>query len=192
MIRIAILASGSGSNAENIARYFQNSTDISIALIAANKADAFVLERAKKLDIPSCVFSKEEMQNGALQEKLKGQKIDWIVLAGFLLRIPQSMVEAFPNKIINIHPALLPNYGGKGMYGMNVHKAVIAAKEKKSGITIHYVNENYDKGAIIFQGQCEITAGDTAEDLAQKIHQLEYANFPKVIDEVITGKSNKC
>ena len=189
MTRIAILASGSGSNAENIAGYFQNKSTVSIALIAANKADAYVLERAKKLAIPSFVFSKEEMKNGILEKQLKSQEIDWVVLAGFLLKIPTALVDAYPNRIINIHPALLPNYGGKGMYGMNVHKAVVAAKEKFSGITIHYVNENYDEGAIIFQGKCELGVEDSPEDLAQKIHQLEYENFPRVIDEVITGKN---
>lgn len=188
MIRIAILASGSGSNAENIAGYFQNNSSVSIALIAANKADAYVLERAKKLEIPSLVFSKDELQKGHLEAQLKALQIDWIILAGFLLKIPSTLVAAYPNKIINIHPALLPNYGGKGMYGMNVHKAVIAAKEPVSGITIHYVNEHYDEGAIIFQGECTITANDTPEDLAQKIHKLEYAHFPRVIDKVITGK----
>lgn len=189
MIRIAILASGSGSNAENIAGYFKNNTEVSIALVGANKADAYVLERAKKLEIPSLVFSKADMISGQLEADLKAAQIDWIVLAGFLLKIPQSLVTAFPNKIINIHPALLPAYGGKGMYGMNVHKAVIAAKEKESGITIHYVNENYDEGAIIFQGHCAISETDSPEDLAQKIHQLEYANFPRVIGEVLASKS---
>ena len=183
--RIAILASGSGSNAENIAGYFKEKSDIVISLIAANKADAYVLERAQKLSIPSVVFSRTDMMEGKLEALLAEKQIDFVVLAGFLLKIPASLVKAYPNRIINIHPALLPAYGGKGMYGMNVHKAVVAAGEKESGITIHYVNEHYDEGAIIFQAACELTADDRPEDVAQKVHQLEYAHFPQVIEQAI-------
>jgi len=151
MIRIAIFASGSGSNAQNITEYFSKNPNISISLILANKPDAYVLKRADNLNIPSFIFSNKELQNTEIViNKLKEFDIDFIVLAGFLLKIPSSLTTAFPNKIINIHPALLPKYGGKGMYGINVHNAVVENKEKESGITIHFVNENYDEGQIIF------------------------------------------
>tara|TARA_B100000809_G_C14866987_1_gene434073 strand:- start:45 stop:644 length:600 start_codon:yes stop_codon:yes gene_type:complete len=186
IIRIAIFASGSGSNAENIADYFKDNTEVDIALILANKPDAYVLERAKKLDIPSFVFSGKEFRSSEIVlDKLRENKIDFVVLAGFMLLVPKYLVEAFPDKIINIHPALLPHYGGKGMFGDNVHKAVIANKEIKSGISIHYVNERYDEGNIIFQAETLIESDDTAEDLATKIHALEYKHFPRVIEEVL-------
>jgi phosphoribosylglycinamide formyltransferase-1 len=186
MTRIAIFASGSGSNAENIADYFKDNTEVEIALILANKPDAYVLERAKKLGIPSFVFSGKEFRTSEIVlDKLREEKIDFVVLAGFMLLVPKYLVEAFPNKIVNIHPALLPNYGGKGMYGDNVHQAVIANKESKSGISIHYVNERYDEGNIIYQAETLIEPNDTADDLATKIHALEYKHFPRVIGEVI-------
>jgi phosphoribosylglycinamide formyltransferase-1 len=187
MTRIAIFASGSGSNAQNINEYFEGNSEVSISLILANKADAYVLERAKNMNIPSFVFSNKELQNTSIVlDKLKEYSIDYVVLAGFLLKIPSSLIAAFPNKIVNIHPALLPKYGGKGMYGMNVHQAVVENKEKESGITIHFVNENYDEGQIIFQAKIEVTGKDTPDDVASKIHKLEYANFPKVIEEVVS------
>ena len=186
MIRIAIFASGSGSNAENIANYFEKSEQVEIALILANNVDAYVLERAKKLNIPSFVFSgKEFRQSEIVLEKLQKENIDFVVLAGFMLLVPKYLVEAYPSKIVNIHPALLPNYGGKGMYGDNVHKAVIANKELKSGITIHYVNEKYDEGNIVFQAETIIEKSDTADDLATKIHALEYKHFPEVIADIL-------
>ncbi len=186
MIRIAIFASGSGSNAENISNYFQDNLDVEIALILANKADAFVLERAKNLNIPSFLFTGGEFRHSELVlEKLREERIDFIVLAGFMLLVPKYLVEAFPNKIVNIHPALLPSYGGKGMYGDNVHKAVIDNRETKSGISIHFVNERYDEGNIIFQAETRIEEKDTADDLAAKIHALEYKHFPRVIGEVL-------
>lgn len=186
MTRIAIFASGSGSNAENIAEFFKGNDQVKIALILANKPDAYVLERAKKLDISSFVFSgKEFRESEIVLNKLKEEKIDFIVLAGFMLLVPEYLVKAYPNKMVNIHPALLPNYGGKGMYGDNVHKAVVANKETKSGITIHYVNERYDEGNIIYQAETEVLPTDTADDLAQKIHALEYEHFPRVIGEVL-------
>ncbi len=186
MTRIAIFASGSGSNAENIADYFKGNEAVEIALILTNSANAYVLERAEKLKIPSFVFSgKEFRQSEIVLEKLLQEKIDFVVLAGFMLLVPKYLVDAYPSKIVNIHPALLPNYGGKGMYGDNVHRAVIANKEPKSGITIHYVNEKYDEGNIIFQAETSITTTDTAEDLATKIHALEYKHFPEVIGDII-------
>ena len=186
MIRIAIFASGSGSNAQNINEYFEGNSDVSISLILANKADAYVLERAKNMNIPSFVFSNKELQNTTIVlDKLKEFDIDFIVLAGFLLKVPSNLISSFPKKIVNIHPALLPKFGGKGMYGMHVHQAVVDNKEKETGITIHYVNENYDEGQIIFQDKFDVVENDTAEDVASKIHELEYEHFPRVIGEVI-------
>ena len=189
MTRIVILASGSGSNAERIIEYFSGNKSISFPFIVYNKEDAYVKERAKRLGIPSIYLSKKEItQTNTLLNTLKENQIDWIVLAGFLLLIPPSIIQAYNGRIINIHPALLPNYGGKGMYGMWVHEAVIANKETESGITIHYVNEKYDEGNIIFQAKCAIDKNDTPEVLAAKIHLLEHEYFPKVIETLIIGK----
>lgn len=186
MIRIAIFASGSGSNAENIANYFSKSREVDISLFLTNNANAFVLERAKKLGIKSKVFTKDEfLKTDDILRFLLENDINFIVLAGFLLKMPENIIKVFPNKIINIHPALLPKYGGKGMYGDNVHKAVVDAKEQESGITIHYVNENYDEGKIIFQAKCEVLASDSYQDVAKKIHELEYEYFPKVIQSLL-------
>lgn len=186
MTRIAIFASGSGSNAENIANYFSDNSTVEVSLILTNNPKAFVLERAKKLGIKSKVFTKEEfIKTDKIVRFLTENNINLIVLAGFLLKIPQNLLKAYPNKIINIHPALLPKYGGKGMYGDKVHKAVVEANEKESGITIHYVNENYDEGEIIFQAKCEVLPTDSHEDVASKIHVLEYEHFPKVIEQII-------
>lgn len=185
MTKFAIFASGSGSNAENIINYFVKNENISIELIISNKSDAFVHERAKNLGIPSETQSYSFLCNGKeISEYLKAKEIDYIILAGYLLMIPKELVKNFPNRIINIHPALLPKYGGKGMYGNNVHKAVLEAKEKESGITIHYVNENYDEGQIIFQAKCNVDENDTIESLAKKIHALEHEYFPKVLERV--------
>ncbi len=186
MIKIAILASGSGSNAENIAKYFAKNDKIKIDTIVSNRQDAFVHQRAKSLGIDSFFLSKSDFSDSAkINNILSERNIDFIVLAGFLLKIPQKLIELYPDKIINIHPALLPKYGGKGMYGDNVHKAVVDAKEEESGITIHYVNENYDEGNIIFQAKCKISENDTFEDVANKVHKLEYDYFPMVIENVI-------
>ena len=171
-------------------RYFKDNPVAEVGLILTNKADAFVLERAKKLAVESVVFYSEQLKSGELVSLLKDKNIDFIVLAGFLLKIPENLIAAFPNKIINIHPALLPKYGGKGMYGDAVHKAVIANKEKESGITIHYINEHYDEGAIIFQEKCTVSETDTYEEVAHKIHQLEYEHFPRVIEEVLEAHPN--
>lgn len=186
MKNIAIFASGSGTNAENIANYFKNSSDVNVALIVSNKKDAFVLERAEKLNIESVYFSKNDFENtNEVLDLLRRKQIDFIVLAGFLLKVPGNLLEAYPDKIVNIHPALLPKYGGKGMYGDAVHKAVVEAGETESGITIHYVNENYDEGAIIFQAKCEVLADDTYEDVAKKVHILEYMHFPVIIEKLL-------
>jgi phosphoribosylglycinamide formyltransferase-1 len=186
--KIAILASGSGTNAENIIKHFSKSKNINISLILSNNKNAYVLERAKKYNIPAFVFSKNELNQDFIKNLLFSFSIDYIVLAGFLLLIPEKIISTYRNRIINIHPALLPKYGGKGMYGDNVHKSVIENKEDKSGITIHFVNEKYDEGQIIFQDFCKVEQFDTIDSLAKKIHQLEYENFPKEIEKVILSK----
>ena len=186
MKKIAIFASGSGSNAENIICFFAKNPEICVNSVFCNAPDAYVLERAKKYNIPTHVFDREAFRNPEkVFRQLKEEKIDFIVLAGFLWLLPDSITNAYPNRIVNIHPALLPAYGGKGMYGHHVHEAVIAASEKESGITIHYVNNHYDEGAIIFQAKCPVLPGDTPDTLAARIHELEYAHFPRVIEEVI-------
>jgi len=185
MKRIAILASGSGTNAENIIKYFKNSDSISVVQVLSNKKEAKVLERANFLNIPNRSFDKNDFIATDEVLNLLKENADYVILAGFLWKIPSKIIAAFPNKIINIHPALLPKYGGKGMYGMHVHNAVVENKEKQTGITIHYVNENYDEGAIIFQKSFEVLENDTPDEVAQKIHILEYEFFPKVIEKVI-------
>jgi phosphoribosylglycinamide formyltransferase-1 len=185
MNNIAILASGSGSNAENIVNYFSDKQGVKIVLFATENPKAFVIERAKKLGINCEVFSMNAFRNGDFIKLLNSYKIDFIVLAGFLKLVPEYLINAYPNKIVNIHPALLPKYGGKGMYGNKVHEAVIANNEAESGITIHYVNNNYDEGGIIFQAKCSIDKNDTPETLAQKVHKLEYEYYPKVIESIL-------
>ncbi len=185
MKRVVILASGSGTNAENIIKYFQKSNVIIITQVLSNKKDAKVLNRAKRLNISNSSFNKEDFFKSDKVLNILNQQADFIVLAGFLWKIPEKIINAFADKIINIHPALLPKYGGKGMYGDNVHKAVVANKEKETGITIHFVNENYDEGAIIFQAKVSVNKEDTPEIVANKVHQLEYEYFPRVIEEVV-------
>ncbi len=186
MKNIAIFASGSGSNAENIVNYFNSNSRIKISLIATNKGDAYVVERAKKLNIPIHIFSKSQMNNPEeFVPVLNKYGVDYIVLAGFLLLVPEYLTKLYQGKIVNIHPALLPKFGGAGMYGDKVHQAVKEAGEKFSGITIHNVNEKFDDGDIIFQAKCDITNDDTAETIADKVHQLEYEHFPRVIKEHI-------
>lgn len=190
MIKIAIFASGSGSNAENIATYFKDTKELQISLILTNKEDAYVVERAKKLGVPCMIFSREDFyQTNHILNTLKQNSVDFVVLAGFLWLIPENLLNAYPNKIINIHPALLPKYGGKGMYGDNVHRAVVANGEKESGITIHYVNKEYDKGDIIFQAKCLVEPTDSPEMVASKVHELEYQHFPKVIEQLLCSHS---
>jgi phosphoribosylglycinamide formyltransferase-1 len=186
MKRIVIFASGSGTNAENIIKYFQKTNFAKVTLVLSNKSDAKVLDRAKKLSVHSEKFNKNELINtDRIAALLKKELPDLIVLAGFLLKFPSFILNHFPNKVINIHPALLPKYGGKGMYGMRVHESVVQNKEVETGITIHYVNENYDEGAIIFQKGFKLTENDTAESVASKIHKLEYEFFPKVIEDLL-------
>ncbi len=187
MSNIAIFASGAGSNAENIASFFSGDANVSICCILCNNPNAFVIERAKRLDIPCHVFTRKELCNTAeVLNILAHYHIDIIVLAGFLLKIPASLIEKYPHRIINIHPALLPKFGGKGMYGFHVHQAVIDSGDSVSGITIHYVDEHYDEGTTIFQAKCQVTQDDTVETLAAKIHQLEHEHYPRVIQELIS------
>lgn len=186
MINIAIFASGSGSNAQKIAEHFKESADIRVSLILTNNPKAFVLERAEKLNISSSIFDRETFYKSTdVVEVLKNNNIDFVVLAGFMWLVPAYLVEAYPNRIVNIHPALLPKFGGKGMYGDHVHNAVKQAGEKETGITIHFVNEHYDEGNIIFQAKCEVVENDTPQTIAEKVHALEYQHYPNVIEEVI-------
>lgn len=183
---LAIFASGSGTNAENIVNHFKISPVAEVRLILSNKPNAFVLERARKLNLPTQVFDKKDFyDSNKVLNTLAEHKIDWVVLAGFLWLVPNSLIRAFPNKIINIHPALLPKFGGKGMYGDKVHQAVIEAGEPVSGITIHLVNEHYDEGRVLFQASCPVVAGDTPQSLAAKVHQLEYTYYPQVIQDQV-------
>ena len=186
MKRIVIFASGSGSNAENLIKFFHNRETGSVIQVLTNNPHAKVLDRAKKLNVSAMSFNKIAfLQRDDVLNILKASQPDLIVLAGFLWKFPEKILEAFPNKVINIHPALLPKYGGKGMYGMFVHEAIIANKERETGITIHYVNKNYDEGAVIFQTKCVVDHKDTAEDVATKIHALEMEHFPKVVEEIL-------
>lgn len=186
MKKIVIFASGSGSNAEKIILHFKNNSQGTVVGIFTNNPNAKVIERAKKFSIPCEVFNKEALSNGIVLGKINALNADLIVLAGFLLKFPFSIIEHYPNKILNIHPALLPKYGGKGMYGMKVHQAVLDNKENETGITIHYVNENYDEGATIFQKSISIEDCKTAEEIAEKIHVLEHHYFPEVIENLIS------
>jgi phosphoribosylglycinamide formyltransferase-1 len=186
MINIAIFASGNGSNAENIVNYFSTNKEIKVAMIISNRSDAYVHVRANKLGIPSFTFNKSDFDDGSVVlNKMAEYEIGFIVLAGFLLKVPQSIMDTFPNRIINIHPALLPKYGGKGMYGDNVHNSVKNAGEVETGITIHYINENYDEGDIIFQAKCDVSDSDSPNDIANKVHLLEQEHFPKIIEETV-------
>ena len=186
---IAIFASGSGSNTENIIRYFRKNEAIQVSLVLSNRSDAYVLERAHRLGVPCNVFPKEDWMAGdEILAVLQEYHIDFVVLAGFLVRVPDLLLHAYPNKIINIHPALLPKFGGKGMYGDRGHEAVVAAGEKESGITIHYINEHYDEGNTVFQTACLVLPTDSPEDVAKKVHALEYEHFPRVIERVLCGE----
>ena len=182
---IAIFASGGGSNAEVIINYFEKSTTVTIALIVTNNKNAFVIERAINHTIPYFVHSNADLENGILEDLLVKKGIDFIVLAGYLKKINRSLINNFPNKIVNIHPALLPKFGGKGMYGMNVHLAVAASGEKETGITIHYVNENYDEGSIIEQHICAVDNDLSAEQIQKRVLKLEHAYFAPCIERII-------
>lgn len=187
-IKIAIFASGNGTNAENIIRHFQDSSTVAVSMVVTNVSTAPVVQRAKGLHVPYACFSKHFWQDGhAVTAFLRQEGIGLIVLAGFLARVPDSLIEAFPNRIVNIHPSLLPKYGGKGMYGDRVHEAVLKSGDTESGITIHYINENLDQGQIIAQYRCEVRPDDTTESLAQRVHSLEYHWYPRVI-ELLAGK----
>jgi phosphoribosylglycinamide formyltransferase-1 len=184
--KIAILSSGNGSNTENICNYFNGSTRLRVVLIASNNKNSFVLERAKKLKVPSFIFSKDEMNNyDFLEKKLFSLGVDFIVLSGFLLKVPEKIINLYSNKIINIHPSLLPKFGGEGMFGENVHRSVIESGEKESGITIHYVNNNYDEGNVILQKKCLVSKKETVKSLSEKIQKLEHEFFPKTIEKIV-------
>jgi phosphoribosylglycinamide formyltransferase-1 len=185
MKKIVVFASGSGTNAENIIKYFSATKTGVVTNVFTNNANAKVIERAKNHQIPTEIFNKQDLYEGKVLHDIDKIQPDLIVLAGFLLKFPQNIIEAYPDKIINIHPALLPKYGGKGMYGMHIHKSVVENNEKETGITIHYVNENYDEGNIIFQQKVELTENDTPEDVASKIHELEQKYFPEVIERLL-------
>ncbi|QNJ97573.1 phosphoribosylglycinamide formyltransferase [Constantimarinum furrinae] len=189
--RIVVFASGSGTNTQNIIQYFQQGEVARVVLVLTNNKDAKVLDRSKQLNTKSLYFNKEDLYaaDGVLNI-LRETNPDLIVLAGFLLKFPAHILHEFPNKVINIHPALLPKYGGKGMYGSHVHQAVLEHKEKETGITIHYVNEHYDEGAIIFQATTAVIPSDTAKTIAEKVHQLEYKWLPKVIEKILVSEEN--
>ena len=191
--RLAIFASGSGTNAEEIIRHFKQHDKTEVSLILSNNANAYVLERAKKFNVPTKVFTREQFtagttsRNGNIEvlQWLKEKDITHIVLAGFMWLMPENIIQQYPNKIINIHPALLPKFGGKGMYGHHVHEAVKAAGEKETGITIHLVNEKYDEGKILFQAACPVSTDDSPEDIANKVHALEHQHYPEQIEKWI-------
>ena len=189
--RIVLFASGSGSNVENIIRHFQHNDCVTVTAVLTNKSNAKVLERCKQLNTSALYFNRSAFsERGCLLDVLKGMRPDLIVLAGFLLKVPQHIITNFPNKIINIHPALLPKYGGKGMYGRHVHQAVKENQETETGITIHYVTENYDEGAIIHQAETAVVPEDDVADIAQKVHDLEFEHFPKVIEALLASPRN--
>ncbi|KYG76330.1 formyltetrahydrofolate-dependent phosphoribosylglycinamide formyltransferase [Roseivirga ehrenbergii] len=187
--RIAIFASGSGTNAQKVFEYFENHNEAEVVLLLCNKKGAGVLERAKRFGVPTFNFSREEFYNTqSVLDRLRKDKVDALVLAGFMWLIPTYLVEAFPNKIVNIHPALLPKFGGKGMYGMHVHEAVKAARESETGITIHLVNEHYDEGSILAQFSCRIEPNDSPDEIARKVQVLEHENYAKVIENLVLNK----
>lgn len=184
--RLAIFASGTGSNALNIIRFFRNSDAVKVDFVLSNKQDAKIVSSAKDEGVNVVVVSNQEVEaSDKIIELCIANKIDYIILAGFLRKIPEKLIRHYPDRIINIHPSLLPKYGGKGMFGANVHKAVLENNEKESGITIHFVNSEFDKGEIIAQFSCEVSSDETLESLQQKIHQLEHANFPAVIKNTV-------
>lgn len=185
MKKIILFASGSGSNAENIIKYFQEKKSAEVVAVFSNNPNAKVLEKASNLGVKTYIFTKEELNSGQVLVKTNEFQPDLIVLAGFLWKFPDDIVAAYPDKIINIHPALLPKYGGKGMYGMNVHKAVLENKESHSGISIHFVNEHYDEGAMIFQAEVSVENCQTAEEIATKVQELEHIHFPEVIEKIL-------
>lgn len=185
MKKIILFASGNGTNAENIIKYFKNLSQGTVSAVFVNNPNAKVITRAKDNNVDVVLFDKQQLTEGFVLDKINEITPDLIVLAGFLWMFPSTIIKQYPNKVINIHPALLPKYGGKGMYGKFVHEAVLNNKETETGITIHYVNEHYDEGTIIFQAKCEVNPNDSAEDVAAKIHELEMAHFPRVVEQLI-------
>lgn len=188
MKQLVIFASGSGSNAENIIQFFQENKLARVVAVFSNKATAGVLEKAEKLGVETIIFSKEELIDGSVRDEVDKINPDLIILAGFLLKFPEDIIGKYPGKIINIHPALLPKYGGKGMYGMNVHRAIVENKEAETGITIHYVDAHYDEGDVIFQQKITLDGSETCEAISEKVRQLEHEHFPKVIEELLTSQ----
>jgi phosphoribosylglycinamide formyltransferase-1 len=186
--RIAIFASGNGTNAERLFHHFKNHEKIEVSLVLSNNPSAYVLTRAESAGVASAVFNREQLKEGEVLDWLKKSEITHLVLAGFLWLIPDNLIKAFPNKIINIHPALLPKFGGKGMYGAKVHEAVKAANENETGITIHLVNEHYDDGAVLFQARTSIDSSDTPDQIAAKVHQLEYQYYPSTVEGWVLKK----
>lgn len=189
MERIAILASGSGTNAQRLMEHFRDHPLAEVALVASDQPDAFVLQRAWDMGVMSYRFNGSQMKDGTLLRELQDRRIGLVVLAGFMRLIPADMVRAYPQRILNIHPALLPKYGGKGMYGMHVHRAVVEAGERESGITIHYVNERYDEGEHLLQVRCPVLSEDTPESLAERIHALEHEHYPGMVEVVLRNSS---
>jgi phosphoribosylglycinamide formyltransferase-1 len=191
-LAIAIFASGTGSNAVNLINYFKNHATVEVKVVMCNKSDAVVLEKAKNLGVEAVFMNNSIFEDATLlNEELQKRGIDWIILAGFLRKIPAQLIAVFQDRIINIHPSLLPKYGGKGMYGMHVHQAVVAAGEKKSGISIHLVNEEFDKGRILAQFETALDSNDTAETVAAKIHELEQRYFPQVVEQTLNQTINE-
>ena len=189
MKKILLFASGTGSNVENIIHHFKNHQDIIVVGVLTNNPNAQVIDKAKNHNVPTLIFNREQLTDGFVFDKIAELKPDLLVLAGFLWKMPEAIVKAYPNKIINVHPALLPKYGGKGMYGIKVHQTVLENKEKETGITIHYVNENYDEGEYIFQQKVAIEDCKTPEDVANKIHELEHRYFPIIIEKILNPNS---
>ncbi len=185
MFNLAVFASGNGSNAENIIRYFKSNNRAQVKLVATNKNSAKVITKSGKLGVPTILFTKEELESNSLLDKMQNHKIDFIILAGFLLKIPKEFLKFYKNKVVNIHPSLLPKYGGSGMFGSNVHKAVFKSKDLETGITIHYVNEEYDKGNIIFQAKCEIKNRESVKQIEKKVHKLEMKFYPIIIESLL-------
>ena len=190
MKKIAIFASGNGTNAENIIRYFREKQTACVSLVLTNRPDAFVLQRAESLHVPAFYYPKADWLDGRpILEVLARQQVDFVALAGFLLRVPDNVLHVYANRMINIHPSLLPKFGGKGMYGDRVHQAVLDAGEAESGITIHYTTERYDEGAIVCQQKCAVLPDDTPQTLARRVHALEYEYYPRVIEQLLLGVS---
>lgn len=188
MIKLALFASGNGTNVQQITEFFRESVRVKVDCVVYNRKDAYVAERARRLGVPAFYMNKADFtESSKVLDLMRDRGVDYIILAGFLLLVPQNLLDAYPNRIVNIHPALLPNYGGRGMYGHHVHEAVVAHREKETGITIHVVDSQFDHGRTLFQAKCEVGADDTADDVAAKIHILEKTYFPMVIEQFVTG-----